>query len=388
MVTEIIPINSKTTDPKDMRNSVKSWRKRKNIRKQTQSFSDYDCAICPLMNCLCLNEMFSKQDFNKKMSVAKIIKNSRNTILDNEDLPKIKNTLSVRSSSYSEKLLNSYSSDEELMTSVGDREVSLSEEIIDMPDLWMVNGITLEPGQMKPKSFSYVTSNVVLAIGSNKNNRLDIEGEDEAFVYNSLSFVEQMISKGELNSESDPLLVIGAGLSAADAILLAYYNNISVIHVFRRSAYDRNLIFNKLPSNMYPEYHKVHQMMKDKGRSYKGYTAYPQCEVSKIYPSQKVKLIGSSSEIEITVSSILVAIGSTPDLGILPDDGLGLGTQPEEPIHPKLNPIDINLSTYETVNKPGLYALGPLVGDNFVRFLQGGALAVASSIIQKTKQRN
>lgn len=34
----------------------------------------------------------------------------------------------------------------------------------------------------------------------------------------------------------------------------------------------------------------------------------------------------------------------------------------------------------------GLYAMGPLVGDNFVRFLQGGALAITSNILKTQKQ--
>ena len=33
----------------------------------------------------------------------------------------------------------------------------------------------------------------------------------------------------------------------------------------------------------------------------------------------------------------------------------------------------------------GLYAMGPLVGDNFVRFLQGGALGITSHILRKRK---
>lgn len=32
---------------------------------------------------------------------------------------------------------------------------------------------------------------------------------------------------------------------------------------------------------------------------------------------------------------------------------------------------------------PGLYAMGPLVGENFVRFLKGGALAIASDLAKR-----
>lgn len=39
--------------------------------------------------------------------------------------------------------------------------------------------------------------------------------------------------------------------------------------------------------------------------------------------------------------------------------------------------------TYEVTKsqKPGLYALGPLVGDNFVRYILGGAFAILVHIL-------
>lgn len=52
----------------------------------------------------------------------------------------------------------------------------------------------------------------------------------------------------------DPVLIVGAGLSAADAVLSARFRSLPIIHVFRRS----NVSLDKtLPENMYPEYHKV-----------------------------------------------------------------------------------------------------------------------------------
>ena len=45
----------------------------------------------------------------------------------------------------------------------------------------------------------------------------------------------------------------------------------------------------------------------------------------------------------------------------------------------KNNPVDIDIYTFESVKHSGLYAMGPLVGDNFVRFLQGRALATSTS---------
>ena len=36
---------------------------------------------------------------------------------------------------------------------------------------------------------------------------------------------------------------------------------LQVLHMFRRGANDKNMIFKSLPQKMYPEYHRIHQMM-------------------------------------------------------------------------------------------------------------------------------
>lgn len=45
---------------------------------------------------------------------------------------------------------------------------------------------------------------------------------------------------------------------------------------------------------MYPEYHKVYQMMQDPN-SYDGYKVYEQHVVAEINPNRRVKLMGSLS---------------------------------------------------------------------------------------------
>jgi len=52
----------------------------------------------------------------------------------------------------------------------------------------------------------------------------------------------------------DPVLIVGAGLSAADAVLAARFRSLPIIHVFRKKA---GTLGQELPENMYPEYHKV-----------------------------------------------------------------------------------------------------------------------------------
>lgn len=61
---------------------------------------------------------------------------------------------------------------------------------------------------------------------------------------------------------------------------------------------------------------------------------------------------------------------------------LGLGEDQTKPIDCKSNPIAVNKYTNQLLNTSakGLYAMGPLVSDNFVRFIPGGALAITSAL--------
>lgn len=60
----------------------------------------------------------------------------------------------------------------------------------------------------------------------------------------------------------------------------------------------------------------------------------------------------------------------------------GLGEDETKPIDCKANPIKVDKYTNEimSVAAKGLFAMGPLVGDNFIRFIPGGALAITSAL--------
>lgn len=62
------------------------------------------------------------------------------------------------------------------------------------------------------------------------------------------------------------------------------------------------------------------------------------------------------------------------------DSGVGFGEDQNKPIDCKNNPLAVNKFTNELLHVPGVYALGPLVGDNFVRFIAGGALSISSAL--------
>lgn len=51
-----------------------------------------------------------------------------------------------------------------------------------------------------------------------------------------------------------PVLIVGAGLSAADAVTICRASGIKVIHVYRNRTAGLDKM---LPENVYPEYHEV-----------------------------------------------------------------------------------------------------------------------------------
>lgn len=66
--------------------------------------------------------------------------------------------------------------------------------------------------------------------------------------------------------------------------------------------------------------------------------------------------------------------------------GIGFGIDPKKPVDGRSNPMAIDKSTHELLNGPkGMYALGPLTADNFVRFIPGGALALVAHIHKDKK---
>ncbi|TMS19211.1 Oxidative stress-induced growth inhibitor 2 [Larimichthys crocea] len=302
------------------------------------------------------------------------------------------------------------------------------------PPCWRVMGLQRrESGELgdgcsvsEEVPFSVLAHNVVLATGTHDiPARLGVEGESLPFVCHSFWELEAAISRGELDQSSDPVLVVGAGLTAADAVLAAHHLNTPVYHAFRRSVTDPGLIFNQLPKLLYPEYHKVHQMMTQQQyrlnpppqdntqnhhstpsspssrlpsssttsssslSSYPGYLSFPRYRVVEFRPDQKCVLESDSGQRTVVqVSKALVLIGAHPNLSFMDDNGRPLGTNPDETISCRRNPIEVDPFTNKVVaaDGPGMYAMGPLVGENFVRFLKGGALAIASDLAKRQRE--
>ena len=63
---------------------------------------------------------------------------------------------------------------------------------------------------------------------------------------------------------------------------------------------------------------------------------------------------------------MLVLIGSRANLSFLGPTALELGISPGCEIS-RNNPVKVDVFTHQTSAVPGLFAMGPLIGDNFVR---------------------
>ncbi|XP_050450477.1 oxidative stress-induced growth inhibitor 1-like [Cataglyphis hispanica] len=276
---------------------------------------------------------------------------------------------------------------------------------------WIVDGYENKSG----KRFRYRCRRAVLATGTTDlSNHLGIPGEDTHpdWVTHDLNDLETRLGRlvnerGSTDEQMQPVLVIGAGLSAADAIMAARFRGIPVLHAFRNSSsewgketaerittsYDR---LQWLPNSIYPEYHKVYQMMADGGTNYPLYKSLPGYTLVSLSENREDENMnmrrtvifsapdGQLHTFEVSVAAIL--IGYKPDLSYLEGNGVGLGKLADKPIDSKSNPIEIDDFTYEVIKAPikGLYALGPLTGNNFVRFVLGGALGILAHILCTT----
>ena len=76
-----------------------------------------------------------------------------------------------------------------------------------------------------------------------------------------------------------------------------------------------------------------------------------------------------------------------PNLDFLQEQGCNLKIVLDKPISRKAL-VDTDLFSQENVRQTGIYAMGPLVGDNFVRFLLGGALTITNHILKQKQTPN
>lgn len=190
---------------------------------------------------------------------------------------------------------------------------------------WIVSGFERNTN----KQFTVVCKNLVMANGaSDLANRLGVKGEglEMPWVKYELPHLERALEKcdEEARSRLKPVLIVGAGLSAADAVTICRSSGIPVVHVYRNRTAGLDKM---LPGNVYPEYHEVHKMMKDSSRKYELYQALPEHTIADLSQSAingpngshrvTVQHLKTGEKREIQVSFVAILIGSRPDMRFL-----------------------------------------------------------------------
>jgi len=242
---------------------------------------------------------------------------------------------------------------------------------------WTVEGVQYTD-QQTGETYTVKADNIVMATGAFNNPRkLEIPGEDFTFVHHHFPDFDR------LQTHKCPVVVVGCGLVAADAVLYLISRQIPVIHVFRRSPKDPNLVLNQL-SSAYADYLKLKSLIQLKSKC-EFYTPLPQHRLAEILPNKEVLIEPcgkkGGASFKVHVSRVIIHVGSKPNLDFIKEEHL-LREDPEEEFNIKTNCLDTDLLTYECRGRKSLYAMGPLVGDNFIRFVSGGALGITHGLFR------
>lgn len=125
-------------------------------------------------------------------------------------------------------------------------------------------------------------------------------------------------------------------------------------------------------------------MMQDGGTNYSNYISYPEYTITGLNENGRTVTLTSKNgeETKLDVSFAAVLIGSRPDLTFMSNYS-NLALNKSLPIDCKTNTLNIDQFTYKVEKCDNLFAIGPLAGDNFVRFIPGGALAVVSELYRQ-----
>ncbi|KAI1715586.1 pyridine nucleotide-disulfide oxidoreductase domain-containing protein [Ditylenchus destructor] len=225
-------------------------------------------------------------------------------------------------------------------------------------------------------TFTLKCRNVVLACGQSHHRMLEVPGElSESNVVYDVSSMKQLLDSsgqtGVLDKEQTqlPVLVIGDGISAADAVLWCLSNSVPVIQIIRRSDKQlRNIMISRLSPTVYPEYAKMYRLMmrKDSNSNYQCLTSTQ--VISFDNETDIVSLQTSQGVIQEKFKCVVVCVGRQANLDMLEDK------------------FEF-LANYQSSSDKTLFAIGSLAGDHFVRYLIGGAMHVAQNLILSHNKR-
>ncbi|XP_055354298.1 oxidative stress-induced growth inhibitor 2-like [Paramacrobiotus metropolitanus] len=261
---------------------------------------------------------------------------------------------------------------------------------------WEIKGERIGPDG-EPEAFLIHAKKVVLATGTAENpKQLHVIGEHRSWTGHTYDDMHNFIADnlhldehGENTKKAkrcwSRVVIVGSGLTAADAVVEALTAGCHVYHIFD----PKHSILSQLSERLYPDYAAIWKLMNGETRAqstnFTGhYTPFPYGQVEKI-TSEHTVCVESQHGKKICLNKIefvAVLVGSSPQLSYLNSDiSRKLPIKAGMPLDSKRNPVAIDQLTHESIYQPGLFALGPLCGDNYVRFIPGGCVAAARSLI-------
>uniref|UniRef100_A0A915PBR7 Uncharacterized protein n=1 Tax=Meloidogyne floridensis TaxID=298350 RepID=A0A915PBR7_9BILA len=167
----------------------------------------------------------------------------------------------------------------------------------------------------------------VMGILKNFRPNTKFDSNSTSIVYD-LNSLKNCISNNSLKNH--PVIIVGDGISAADAVICALERNCQVLHLIRRNDRQlKNIMISRLSPLVYPEYVRVYQLMSGQ-RIEENYTKLTETTIRR------------------------VAID---------------------------NLEQFSSTNYSSSNDSSLFAIGAMIGDHFVRYLVGGALCTAQALI-------
>ena len=259
---------------------------------------------------------------------------------------------------------------------------------------WTIRSKRLHPGENvdsmaedhdvidESRDFVVKAKNLVLASGLGTPLSLGVPGEDLSYICTLNRLQKEKLA---LKQSQKRVLVVGAGMSGSDVALFCLKEGIHCYHVFKQKPDDPNLIVAGMAAGIYQEYHHLSNLMKGV-KTTPLYTPLSQHVVKEFKANGECVLtnLKSNQTVTVQVERAVIMIGYGADLDFLPEEvKIHLIQDPTKPVHSKHNTLDVDLYSFRSEAFPNLYALGPLTGDNFVRFVFGSGLGCAQSILKK-----